>query len=399
MFHKKIIISGTGCALADYLYLNIPFHSPEFQEYLSKDAGDGGLSPGRLVFTEELERFSGKVYPEILKRITEGRLPDSFNIGGPSLVAMIHAAQMQNENEFEVRFFGQTGNDKTATRIFELLQKTPLDITNYQSDSNLPTPFTDVFSDPDFDNGHGERTFVNNIGAAWDYSPENLPDKFFESNIVCFGGTALVPRIHDELTNLLKKAKRNGCITVVNTVYDFRNEKANPGKKWPLDNTTESFGLIDLLIMDKEEALKISGEQTVEAAANYFSSQNLSAFVITNGAENITAFSNGNLFAPMLLSTYPVSQKVVESSDRKGDTTGCGDNFAGGLIASLAEQLKDRQPGQLDFSEALSWAVASGGFACFYVGGTWLESRSGEKREKVEEFNLAYKQQLRRVNG
>lgn len=399
MSFNKIKISGTGCALADYLYLNISFHSPEFQEYLSKEVGDGGLSPGRLVFTEELERFSGKTYPEILKNITGGAFPDSFNIGGPSLVAMIHAAQMLNSDEFEVRFFGQTGKDETGTRIFELLRKTPLEISNYQTGSEKPTPFTDVFSDPDFDNGHGERTFVNNIGAAWDYSPENLPDDFFNSDIVCFGGTALVPGIHDGLTALLKKAKSNGCITVVNTVYDFRNEKANPGQPWPLGNTTESFGLIDLLIMDKEEALKISGQSTVEAAASNFASEDISAFVITNGAENITAFSNGNLFAPMSLSTFPVSAMVAESSDKKGDTTGCGDNFAGGLIASVAEQLKVRQPGQFDFQEALSWAVASGGFACFYVGGTWLENDEGEKRKKVEEFKLAYQQQLEKGNG
>jgi len=398
MPENKIIISGTGCALADYLYLNISFHSPEFRKYLSKEMGDGGLSPGRLVFTEELERFSGEAYPEILKNITRGTSPNSFNIGGPSLVAMIHAAQILNDNEFEVRFFGQTGKDETASKIFELLQKTPLEISDYQANSNQPTPFTDVFSDPDFDNGHGERTFVNNIGAAWDYSPENLPDEFFNSDMVCFGGTALVPRIHDGLTGLLKKAKMKGCITVVNTVYDFRNEKANPGQQWPLGNTAESFGLIDLLIMDKEEALKISGKSTVEAAASYFASQNLSAFVITNGAENITAFSNGNLFAPMSLSTFPVSAKVAESSEKKGDTTGCGDNFAGGLIASVAEQMKDQQPGQFDFIEALSWAVASGGFACFYVGGTWFENHAGEKRKKVNEFKLAYEHQLKTEN-
>jgi sugar/nucleoside kinase (ribokinase family) len=399
MPHNKIKISGTGCALADYLYLNISFHSPEFQEYLSKEVGDGGLGPGRLVFTEELERFSGKTYPEILKNITGGKLSDSFNIGGPSLVAMIHAAQMLNKDEFEIIFFGKTGKDETGTRIFELLRKTPLEISNYQTGSEKPTPFTDVFSDPDFDNGHGERTFVNNIGAAWDYSPENLPDDFFNSDIVCFGGTALVPRIHDGLTALLKKAKSNGCITVVNTVYDFRNEKANPGQPWPLGNTTESFGLIDLLIMDREEALKISRQSTVETAASYFASQDISAFVITNGAENITAFSNGNLFAPMSLSTFPVSAMVAENRSRKGDTTGCGDNFAGGLIASMAEQLKVRQPGQFDFQEALSWAVASGGFACFYIGGTWLKSYSCQKREKVEEVKLAYQQQLEKGNG
>lgn len=394
MQNNKIIISGTGCALADYLYLNISFNSPEFQEYLSKLVGDGGLSPGRLVFTEELERFSGDAYTEILQNISGGAAPNSFNIGGPGLVAMIHAAQMLNKSEFEVRFFGQTGKDDTASAIFELLRKTPLEISNYQIGSTKPTPFTDVFSDPDFDNGHGERTFVNNIGAAWDYSPEKLPDEFFDSDVVCFGGTALVPSIHDGLTPLLKRAKGNDCITVVNTVYDFRNEKANPGARWPLGNTIESFGMIDLLIMDKEEALKISGQSTVDTAASFFAAQNLSAFVITNGAENITAFSNGNLFAPMALSTFPVSAMVAESSRKKGDTTGCGDNFAGGLIASVAEQLNDCQPGQFNFAEALSWAVASGGFACFYVGGTWYESHSGEKREKVEEFKLAYSQQL-----
>jgi sugar/nucleoside kinase (ribokinase family) len=390
----KIIISGTGCALADFLYLNISFHSPEFRKYLSQKAGDGGLSPGRLVFTEELERFSADSYPEILKQITGGAKSVSFNIGGPGLVSMIHAAQMLNNEGFNVRFFGLTGNDAIATQIFSLLSKTPLSISEYRMGSEKSTPFTDVFSDPDYDNGHGERTFVNNIGAAWDYMPENLPDDFFNSHIVCFGGTALVPRIHDGLTGLLKRAKNAGCITLVNTVYDFRNEKANPGGKWPLGNTPESFDLTDILIMDKEEALKISGQLSVEDAAVYFRAHNLTAFVITNGADEITAFSNGSLFMKMPVSTFPVSLKVTESSDRKGDTTGCGDNFAGGLIASVAEQLTQNRSGQLDLLKALSWAVASGGFACFYAGGTWFETFPGEKREKVLAFQQEYLRQL-----
>jgi hypothetical protein len=41
------------------------------------------------------------------------------------------------------------------------------------------------------DGGHGGRTFVNNIGAAWKYFPENLTHDFFDSQIVCFGGTFL----------------------------------------------------------------------------------------------------------------------------------------------------------------------------------------------------------------
>jgi sugar/nucleoside kinase (ribokinase family) len=64
-----------------------------------------------------------------------------------------------------------------------------------------------VLSDPDYDHGHGERIFINNIGAAWNLYPDDLDDAFFESNMVVFGGTALVPHIHQSLLELLKKAK------------------------------------------------------------------------------------------------------------------------------------------------------------------------------------------------
>ena len=54
MSKEKIVISGTGCALADFIYNGVSFNSISFKKYLSKKAGDGGLSPGKLVFTEEL---------------------------------------------------------------------------------------------------------------------------------------------------------------------------------------------------------------------------------------------------------------------------------------------------------------------------------------------------------
>ncbi|MDQ1296584.1 MAG: hypothetical protein QG611_562, partial [Bacteroidota bacterium] len=169
MSHKKIVVSGTGCALADFLYNDIPFHGSEFTEYISRNAGDGGLSPGKLVFTEELEKYSGQSYKEILKKITHGNPPDAFNVGGPSLVSLIHLSQMLDINDYQVKFFGMAGQDETAELIFRIVRGTPLNINNYLSSAGKPTPFTDVFSDPGFDNGVGERTFVNNIGAAWDY--------------------------------------------------------------------------------------------------------------------------------------------------------------------------------------------------------------------------------------
>ena len=91
MNKNKIIISGTGCALVDYLYTGVKFDSPQFQKYKSKQSGDGGLIAGNLVFTEELEKFSDLPYSTILKELSGNKNPDAFNLGGPALVSLINA--------------------------------------------------------------------------------------------------------------------------------------------------------------------------------------------------------------------------------------------------------------------------------------------------------------------
>ena len=357
------------------------------------------MSPGKLVFTEELELFSGKTYHEILKDIVGDRPADVMNVGGPSLVSLILTSQILNGDDYEVKFYGMAGNDKYAAKIMEMVRQTPLNIQNYFLSEKHATPTTDVFSDPDYDNGHGERTFVNNIGAAWDFTPEQIGDEFYEADIVCFGGTALVPHIHDELTSMLKQARSNKCITLVNTVFDFRNQKKNPEKPWPLVESTDDYRLIDVLIMASEEALKISGQNTIEAAAEYFHSTLVSSFIITNGASDLFAGSNGVLFEKTGIVRFPVSRMIEDrlksNLQQKGDTTGCGDNFAGGIITSLALQLKNKKKGNFSLPEAISWGVSSGGNCCFTVGGTYLETTPGEIKQKIQTVQGAYLNQIK----
>lgn len=390
---EKIKISGTGCALADFVYNEIDFNSPEFQKYLSKKEGDGGLSPGKLVFTEELEKFAGKTYPGIISEITKENEAETFNIGGPSLVSLIHASQILPNDEFEVDFYGVSGKDETSKKIRKLLQKTPIDFSNYNEISIKPTPFTHVLSDPNFDNGNGERTFINNIGAAWDLTPNKLSEEFFNSAIVCFGGTALSPNIHDNLHALLEKAKNNGAITVVNTVYDFRNEKQNPEKSWPLGNTEKSFPNIDILIMDNEEASKISGFSNIIDVVHFFTKKT-SAFIITRGSDSIMFYSNGKSFIKAS-GELPVSKTVREkiyTKKYRGDTTGCGDNFVGGVIVSIAQQIRNKKK-KLNLKEAVISGICSGGYTCSYTGGTYFEEKSGEKKQKIDSLIKAYKNQ------
>jgi sugar/nucleoside kinase (ribokinase family) len=391
---KTIKISGTGCALVDYLYKPVDFSSKAITPYLSVKAGDGGLTPGKLVFTEELELFAHEKYLSMRDNVVNHKKPVALNIGGPSIVSLIHAAQLLHNQPAEIRFWGCKGKDEGSIFLDEKLRETPLKIGKYKKGKSH-TPFTDVFSDPDFDQGNGERIFVNNIGAAWEFLPSDLDESFFDANIVVFGGTALVPAIHDHLTELLREAKEKGCITIVNTVYDFRNEKANPDRRWPMGKSDDSYSLIDLLITDNEEAQRLSGERNIQQAIRFFLDKKVSSLIITNGSKNIYAFSDGQFCKALELTEYPVSEKVSEElkSNTTGDTTGCGDNFAGGVIASLAAQLHSgiQLP---NLTEACCWGVVSGGYTCFYIGGTYLEDFSGEKLQKLNPYYELYKKQL-----
>ncbi len=391
---EKIIVSGVGCCLVDLLFSNIDFNSAAISPYLSKKRGDGGITPGHLVFQEEFEKYCGRPFIEILDKITGGRTHDKINIGGPSIVSLINVAQITDSKNCKVRFYGRGGKDEIGEYLISAMRKTPVILKDYKLINNR-TPSTVVLSDPSYDNGHGERAFLNSIGAAWDYKPEELDNDFFHSDIVVFGGTALVPQIHDHMTTLLKKAKANGCVTIVNTVFDFRNEKANPSAKWPLGESDESYAYIDLLIADQEEAFRLSGEHDPLAAIKFFRDKKVASLIITNGSKNISTFSDGRFFTSAALTEMPVSHKVIDELKKPhtGDTTGCGDNFVGGVIASIVDQLHSgiKHP---DIQEACCLGVVSGGFTCFYMGGTYFEEKTGEKQAKMKPYYDAYKKQI-----
>ncbi len=390
----KIIVSGVGCCLVDLLYNDIDFSSDNIRLYLSKKRGDGGLTPGHLVFQEEFEKYSGSSLDKFLKKITGGRTHDKINIGGPSIVSLINLAQLIDKEHCEVRFYGRGGKDEPGRYLISALKKTPVVLKDYLLIDNR-TPSTVVLSDPSYDNGHGERMFLNSIGAAWNYSPDELDEDFFSSDIVVFGGTALVPLIHDNMTSLLKKAKSKGCVTIVNTVFDFRNEKATPSKKWPMGESDESYRYIDLLIADQEEAFRLSGEHDPRSAIRFFQDKKVSSLIITNGSKDISIYSDGRFFNTCGASEMPVSRKVIDElkNAQDGDTTGCGDNFVGGVIASVVTQLQNgsKYP---DLREACCWGIVSGGFTCFYMGGTYIEENTGEKLARIKPYYESYKKQI-----
>ncbi len=386
-------INVCGCALVDHLFTDIRFRSPEAAPYLSRVDGDGGIAPGKLVFAEDLEQFAGEKYDDILNNITGGRKPDAVNLGGPAIVAAINAAQILYDTNAVFSYYGAGGDDETGKTLRSIAEKTPLCMEHYQVRTGS-TPCTDVLSDPTFHDGKGERSFINRIGAAAD---EFLPDSFFDADVCWFAATALTPRIHDSLTELLSRAKQDGKYTILSTVFDFRNEKRNSAAPWPLgSDSAASYKNIDILIVDCEEALRMSGKQNLRDAFAFFTASGVSAFFVTFGAKDFFAWSDGRIFRNTEgVLTLPVSaladQDLAEHPERRGDTTGCGDNFAGGIAASFVRQkLEGVSDGNLCVMDAAAWAAASGGAACFCKGGTFLEKYPGEKYAILKRYADAY---------
>lgn len=383
-------ISAAGCCLIDYVYAKVSYNKPGFQRFLSKRPGDGGIIQGGLVFTEDLSACFAMEMTAILHEILGPVEADTVNLGGPAVISLINAAQLLYGREVSCHFYARVGNDAAGRQIRGFLESSPLE-SIVITDTEAPSPTTIVLADPTCNEGNGERSFLNTIGAAGRILPQDLPPDFFQSDIVLFGGTALTPALHDGLASLLARSKAAGAITVVGTVYDFRNEKRDPAAPWPL-GTPDACGTIDLLVTDAVEALRLSGASDLRSAARNFIDRGVGALVITNGEQDMVVWSGGRVFSALELGAYPVSTMVrsilKNDPSRLADTTGCGDNFLGGLIASLAMQLEG---GSVSLKEALSWGAASGGFSCFYAGGLYQETSAGEKLQKIRPLADAYR--------
>jgi sugar/nucleoside kinase (ribokinase family) len=386
----------------DLLYPEVDFSSPAFRSAASMREGDGGLAPGRLVFARDAERFARKPFAQTLAELVgpgpdgSPRAPAAENVGGPSVVSLVHAAQMLEDEGIAVSYRGATGDDAIGGRLRALLARTPLDISGLETRPGR-SPSTYVLSDPSWDSGRGERCFVNEVGAAEAYLPAELGEALLGADIVALGGTALVPGLHDGLPGLLAEARRRGALAVVNTVFDFRAERRDGVGPWPLGGPAPSPGAgpgpaasyrcCDLLVMDREEALRLTGARELTRSLRLLESSGVGAFAITRGGESVLAWAGRGRFGPMALREFPVSERAGRrlSGGRRGDTTGCGDAFAGGVIAALGLQMK-AGAGELDLADAIAWGIAAGAFTLGILGGTYYESRPGEKRELVSSY-------------
>lgn len=154
-------------------------------------------------------------------------------------------------------------------------------------------------------------TLVTDLNVLADFSPV-VPQAYKDAEIVMLGN--LHPSVQLSVLEQLGNAPKTVVLDTMNFWMD---------NTW--DELIRAIALTDIITINDEEALQLSGENSLVAAAKKIHTMGPSYVVIKKGEHGALMFHKDTLFfAPAM----PMDAVV--------DPTGAGDSFAGGLAAYLA---------------------------------------------------------------
>lgn len=282
------------------------------------------------------------------------RLADGQNFlkkagGAPANVAAAIAALGG-----QVDMAAKVGKDPFGQHLIDLLNEMGVNTKWIIQDPNSFTTFAFVSLMED-----GERDFYFNRGADGQLAISDLATiNLNEYSIVHFGSaTGFLPGpLQATYLDLLNKAKAAGALISFDPNYRhllFPNNTANfVTQSWHYIQSCDFFKLSD------EEAMLITGLDTVDAAAAALRAKTTAVFAITLGKEG-TLLSTGH--GNEIISSIPITAI---------DATGAGDAFVGAVLY----QLIGTTPSQLSALSIEQWrtmitnANKAGARTCEYMG-------------------------------
>lgn len=282
------------------------------------------------------------------------RLADGQNFlkkagGAPANVAAAIAALGGH-----VDMAAKVGKDPFGQHLIDLMSEMGVNTKWVIQDPNAFTTFAFVSLLED-----GERDFFFNRGADGQLSMADLAGlNLHEYNIVHFGSaTGFLPGpLQATYVDLLNKAKEAGALISFDPNYRhllFPNNTASfITQSWHYIAACDFFKLSD------EEAILITGLDTVDAAAAALRTKTNAMFAITLGKEGtLLSTSHGT----EIISSIPITAV---------DSTGAGDAFVGAVLY----QLLGTTPNALPTLPIESWrtmianANKAGARTCEYMG-------------------------------
>ncbi len=228
--------------------------------------------------------------------------------------------------------------------------------------------------------GEDRRFHVDN-GANWYLSPEYVLSVMEKDSPVVFyvGGVGLTGMLDEQLPEVLKRAKNNGCLTFVDPVTPYKHgwDFIIPSLKW-----------MDIFHCNIDEAKNITGEKEPRTAAGVLTEKGANLAIISLGDKGLIARTKTDLFE---MPAFKV--QVV-------DPTGAGDALCAGIIYGLLEAIKnsgrkvsDLTPDEL--IQILLYGEAAGAACVTKVGTTTAVNKENVEKIMKEQKAAIVKHILR----
>ena len=252
--------------------------------------------------------------------------------GGKGSNQAIAAARLNGK----VNFITKLGKDSNAAMAIDLYKKSGVNIDGVMQDVNLSTGVAAIMID---ENGHNAINIVSGAAGLLDKEDINKNLKIIKKSKIF-----LTQLETPQATTMyaLKKAKEEGCITIL-----------NPAPASPIDK--KDYPLLDFFTPNETETefylnKKIKSNQDIKDAGNEFLDKGVKNIIITLGSKGVY-FANSN--ESYFIEALKLKNDVV-------DTTGAGDAFNGALSVALSQDYS--------YKDALVFANKVGGISTTKLG-------------------------------
>jgi sugar/nucleoside kinase (ribokinase family) len=228
----------------------------------------------------------------------------TFSVGGNGANTSYSMATLGTP----VRLTGMVGHDSAGDAILAMLEKAGVqpDISR----TSTPTTATVVLVHPDSD-----RSFLHRPGASRDVTPCMLNYRAPGFTHFHLANPFSLPTIRNHVGDVMAKARAAGLTTSLDTAWDAKD-------RW-MEDIRPGLPYTDLLFVNDSEAEMLTGTGDLRAAVRIFRDLGAKDVVVKVGPRGCVVFAGDDEFE---VPGFPVKSK---------DTTGAGDCFAGGFLASL----------------------------------------------------------------
>ncbi|MFO3903872.1 sugar kinase [Enterobacter hormaechei] len=210
----------------------------------------------------------------------------------------------------------RVGSDAASNFIIDHCRKENIDIQSLKQDPNIDTSINVGLVTAD-----GERTFVTNRnGSLWKLNINDVDfGRFSQAKLLSLASIFNSPLLDGAaLTDIFIRAKAHQLIICADMIKPRLNETLN--------DIRSALSYVDYLFPNFEEAMLLTGKESLDEIADSFLQCGVKTVVIKTGKRG--CFIKG----------HNIRMEVPAVSGITAiDTIGAGDNFASGFIAALLE--------------------------------------------------------------